>query len=97
MLQATGLCHGTRAVACWVAGLLPARPRAPYGHGRACRGVGRPTGLSARETKLDLKLGALLNTVQGSLLPTHHAHTQTHTHTLRVAQWAHLRGLGTVA
>jgi len=39
------------------------------------------TWLGARETKLDLKLGALLNTVQGSLLPTHHAHTQTHTHT----------------
>jgi len=37
--------------------------------------------LGARETKLDLKLGALLNTVQGSLLPTHHAHTHTHTHT----------------
>jgi len=38
MLQATGLCHGTRAVACWVAGLLPARPRAPDGRGRACPG-----------------------------------------------------------
>ena len=37
--------------------------------------------LGARETKLDLKLGALLNTVQGCLLPTHYAHTQTHTHT----------------
>ena len=34
-----------------------------------------------KRNKAGLKLGALLNTVQGSLLPTYHAHTQTHTHT----------------
>jgi len=39
------------------------------------------TRLGGRQTKLDLKLGAILNTVQGSLLPTHHVHIQTHTHT----------------
>jgi len=40
MLQATGLCHGTRAVAVsWVAGLLPARPR-------ACRPTGQLRGLA---------------------------------------------------
>jgi len=35
MLQATGLCHGTRAMACWVADLLLARLRAPDGCKRA--------------------------------------------------------------
>jgi len=93
-----GLCHGTRAVTVsWAAGLLPARLRAPDG-----RAGGRPAyqadvWLGERETKLDLKLGALLNAAQGSLLSSHNAHTQTHTHALSVAQWAYLLGLGTVA
>ena len=70
-----GLSHGTRAVAVsWVASLLPARPMGVQGGGPA---YWPAVWLGARETKLDLKLGALLNTVQGSLLPTHHAHTQT--------------------
>jgi len=52
------------------------------GGGPACWAATR---LGGRETKLVyLKLGAILNTVQGSLYPTHHAHgthTDTHTHT----------------
>ena len=49
------------------------------GGGPACWAATR---LGGRETKLVyLKLGAILNTVQGSLYPTHHAHIQTHTHT----------------
>ena len=80
----------------WLAGrpacyqLAHGRPMGVQGGGQAYRAA---VWLGARETKLDLKLGALLNTVQGSLLPTYHAriqtHTHTHTHTLRVAQWAY--------
>ena len=50
--------------------------------GRA--GGGRPTGQPcslAQRNEATIRLGALLNTVQGSLLPTYHAHTHTHTHT----------------
>jgi len=51
--------------------------------------------------RIDKDAGALKKmkrqslSLQGSLLPTHHAYTQTHT--LRVAQWAYLHGLGAVA
>jgi len=75
MLQATGLRHGTRAVACWAVGLLPARPRACGGR------AGLPGSCVAwhKRNKAGLKLGALLNTIQGLLLTTYHAHTQSHT------------------
>ena len=77
-----------------VAGLLPGSPTGAQwawtgvlGGGPACWAATR---LGGRETKLVyLKLGAILNTAQSSLYPTQHAHIQTHTHTLRVAQWAH--------
>jgi len=75
------LCHSTRAVACRAVGLLSTRPRSPDGR----EGAGWPTGQLcvawSKRNKAELKLGALPNTVQGSLLPTRHAHTQTHTHT----------------
>jgi len=65
----------------------------PDGRTNGCARGGRPTGQPcglAQRNEASIRLGALLNTVQGSLLPTYHAHTQTHTHThaLRVAQWA---------
>jgi len=44
-----------------------------------------------------LKLGAILNTIQSSLSPTYTSRIHTDTPTLRVAQWAHLCGLGAVA
>ena len=81
ILQAGWLCHGTRAVAVsWVAGLLPGSPGRAGGGGPACWAA---TQLGGRETKLVYsKLGAILNTVQGSLLPyTSRTHTHTHTHT----------------
>ena len=83
ILQAGWLCRGTRAVAIsQVAGLLPG---SPTGAQRACRGTGRPAGqplgLAEEKQKLVyLKLGAILNTVQGSLY-LHITHTYRHTHT----------------
>ena len=81
-----GLCHGTRAVAGQVAGLPPAHPRAPNGRGWACRRDGpaywAAVWLGARETKLIIwKLGAILNTVQGSLYLQSRTHTDIYTHT----------------
>jgi len=70
-----------------VAGLLPGSPTGAQwawtgmqGGGLACWAATR---LCRRETKLVYsKLGAILNTVQGSLLPyTTRTHTDTHTHT----------------
>jgi len=72
------------------------------GRGRAGL-LGAVAWLVRRETDPELKLGAILNTIQGSLLPPLHylhiTHTYRHTHLfpLRVAQWAHLCGLGAVA
>jgi len=104
ILQAEWLCHGIRAVAVSKLAGWPAAPTqwAWTGVQRVCRGRGGLLGSHSawrKRNKLELKLGAILNTIQGSLLtyPTHHAHIQTHPHTLRVAQWAHLCGLGTVA
>ena len=77
-----GLCHGPQGVAlCWVAG----RPAtgSPEGHPTGVWGrSGLPGSCVAwhKRNKVGIRLGALLNTVQGSLLTTHHAHTQTHTH-----------------
>jgi len=90
ILQAEWLCHGIRAVAVSkLAGrpAAPACPRAPNGRGWACGGRGGLLGSCLdwqKRNKLELKLGAILNTIQGSLLtyPTHHAHIQTHPHTL---------------
>jgi len=65
--------------------------------GRA--GGGRPTGQPrglAQRNEASIRLGALLNTVQGSLLPTNQAHTQTHTHTQGCAMGL-INGLGAVA
>jgi len=87
ILQAGWLYHGTRAMAVSrVAGLLSGSPTGAQwawtgvlGGGLACWAATR---LGGRETKLVyLKLGAIPNTAQGSLYPTHHAHIQTHTHT----------------
>ena len=57
---------------------LGGRPATDSPNGRA--GGGRPTGQLrglAQRNEASIRLGALLNTVQGSLLPTYHAHTQT--------------------
>jgi len=102
ILQSAWLCHGIRAVAVSeVAGLLPARPRAPNGRGRACRRSGpaywAATRLGGRESWFEA--GCTTKYSTSLSIPTHHAHiqTSTHTQTLRVAQWAHLCGLGAVA
>jgi len=82
-------------------GLLGGRPAtgSPTGARRACGGrAGLLVSCVAwhKRNKAGLKLGALLNTVQGSLSLCI-THTYRHTHTLRVAQWAYLYGLGAVA
>jgi len=75
----------------WPACCLPARPRAPYGpygRERACSGgraglLGAAGQLVGRETDPELKLGAILNTIQSSLSPPpylHITHTYRHIH-----------------
>jgi len=106
ILQAVWLAAG------WPTCRLPARPWAPYGpygRERACsgEGAGRPTGRSrttcqkrnrsrveiGRHTKYNTKLSP------PPLFPTYTSriHTDTPTSPFRVAQWAHLCGLGAVA
>ena len=94
-----GLCHGTRAVAVsWAAGLLPARPRAP--DRRAGGRAGLPGSCVAwcKRNKARFEAGRTTKySTRLSVTHTSRTHTDTHTHTLRVAQWAYLLGLGAVA
>jgi len=88
MFQATrGLCHSPQGRG----RVLGGRPATSSPDG-CLTGVWGRAGLPGscvtwhKRNKAGIRLGALPNTVQGSLLSTYHAHT--HTHTLRVAQWA---------
>jgi len=101
ILRAMWLCHGIRAVAArWPACCLLTHGRPMGVKGRAggqpaCWAVRR---LGGRETKLIFEAGC--NTKYSTRLSvtyTSRTHTDTPTHTLRVAQWAHLCGLGAVA
>ena len=88
--------QAVRLVARWPSCRLPARPRAPCGptgltgvNGLAAGGGGpvywaQSHSLSKEKQKPELKLGAILNTIQSPLfpppssLPTHHAYIQTY-------------------
>jgi len=75
MLQATGLYHGTRVVACWAAGLLSTCPtgvRGPTGQLRGLAQEKQSWFEAGRTTKYSIRLSVTY------ILRTH---TDTHTHT----------------
>jgi len=82
--QVTELCHGTRAVACWATGLLPARLRAP--DRRAAGQAGLPGSCVAwcKRNKAGFEAGHTTKYIT-RLSVTHisrtHTDTNTHTHT----------------
>ena len=73
MLQATGLYHGTRVVACWAAGLLSTCPTGVRGPTGQLRGL-------AQEKQSWFEAGCSTKYSTRLSFPTYHAHIQTHAH-----------------
>jgi len=84
----------------WVADLLPARRRAADGRGRRAGRAGLLGSYVAwhKRNKAGFEAGRTTKySTRLSVTYTSRTRTDIHTHTLTVAQWAYLRGLGTVA